>query len=140
MWRNALVLLAICVTALVSLGGPSPAAAASCSYPGDGYCHYASNINLYTYADSACWWINGEACSAYNTWIQNAVQFGGTITGQVYQGFENTSTTRGRIFTPTPTQTYAITPGTLQMSGSLRANISWWSGTTNLVTDAKAHT
>ena len=87
---------------------------------------------------NACWYRYGEVCSGWSYWSVNGVSktcYGGcdaygNTTGMILYGFENYERIRGR-FTVGSGKFY-MSPSGLDMGGYLRAQVTWWSGVSQI--------
>lgn len=132
--RIALLLGLLCVTAVVALVQPSQAAAGWC-WPG---CSSFGLLGPGTSTNNGCWYSYGEICSGWSYWSTNGVYKTCypscnwyDTPGEILYGFENSQRIRGGV-TRNIGKRY-IQPGDVGMGGYLRAQVSWWSGTTSQI-------
>jgi hypothetical protein len=134
MRRIALLLLLAAVASVVALTAPSNASAGWC-WPN---CSNFGLLGPSTSTYNACWYRSGEVCSGWSYWSLNGVaktcypgcDGSGNTTGQILYGFESYSTIRGRF--TVRTGKHYISPGDVGMGGYIRAQITWWSGVSQI--------
>jgi hypothetical protein len=125
-----LVLVTGCVAFAVALARPATASAGWC-WPS---CGSYGFLSQWTSTGNGCWFSSGEVCSYYGNWFNVGIaktcypgcDWNYNTTGIVLYGFENRDRIRGR-FTGKADTVY-VQPWELSMSGSLRAQVTWYSG------------
>lgn len=133
------VIACACVAAVAALAQPSPASAAWCWPSCSSYGYLGPSTSTYT----GCWFSSGEVCSYYNTWFNVGLaktcypgcDWNYNTTGVLLFGFENHERIRGR-FTGKGAVTLYVRPSEVSMSGSLRAQATWYSGPASQVNAA----
>jgi hypothetical protein len=131
MTRFLLLLALCCSAAVVALAQPSRAAAGWC-WPN---CSSYGYLGQYTSTYNGCWFSSGEVCSYYGSWFNMGVaktcypgcDWNYNTTGVILYGFENHDRIRGR-YTSHAGNTVYVRPSELGMSGSLRAQVTWYGG------------
>ncbi|MFL5945845.1 MAG: hypothetical protein ACJ74D_05525 [Gaiellaceae bacterium] len=132
------VIACACVTAVVALARPASASAGWC-WPG---CSSWGYLGAGTSTQNGCWYASGEVCSYWASWQVNGISkkcypgcdwFNNT-TGMVLYGFENRERIRGRL--TVKSDTVYIAPSNVAMSGTLRAQVAWYSGPASLLNAA----
>jgi hypothetical protein len=125
-----LVIVLACAATVVALTRPADASAGWCwpSCSGYGYLGQATSTN------NGCWYSRGEVCSYYGSWFNTGIaktcypgcDWNYNTTSMVLYGFENRERIRGRL--TVKADTVYLRPSDLGMSGSLRAQATWYSG------------
>ena len=124
------VIACACVAAVAAFARPAPAAAGWC-WPG---CSSYGFLSQWASTNNGCWFSSGEVCSYYGYWFNVGIaktcypscDWNYNTNGIVLYGFENHDRIRGR-FTGKADTVY-VQPYELSMSGSLRAQVTWYSG------------
>jgi hypothetical protein len=119
-----------CGAAAFALAKPAPAAAGWC-WPN---CSAFGFLGQSTSSSNGCWFSSGEVCSYYGAWFNMGINktcypgcdWLGNTRGVLLYGFENHDRIRG-YFTDYAETVYAY-PKYLGMGGSLRAQVTWYSG------------
>ena len=133
-----LVIAGACAAAVVALARPAPASAGWC-WPG---CSFYGYLGAGTSTNNGCWYASGEVCSYWGAWQVNGIAkkcypgcdyYYNTI-GVVLYGFENRERIRGRL--TLKADTVYISPANVAMSGTLRAQVAWYSGPASLLNAA----
>jgi len=131
MKRLVLFLIACaCAAGVFALARPAPASAGWC-WPD---CSSYGFLSQWSSTNTGCWYPTGEVCSYYNSWVNVGVRktcypgcdWNNNTRGIILYGFENHDRIRG-YFTE-KTGTYYMQPYEVYMSGSLRAQVTWYSG------------
>lgn len=131
MKRIALFLIACaCAAAAFALARPAPASAGWC-WPD---CSSHGFLSQWTSTYNGCWYASGEVCSYYGNWVNIGVNktcypgcdWNYNTRGIILYGFENHDRIRG-YFTG-KASTFYLQPYEVYMSGSLRAQVTWYSG------------
>jgi hypothetical protein len=141
MRRIVLFLLATaCAALVVAVARPAPAAAGWCwpSCSGYGY------LGQWTSTNNGCWFSSGEVCSYYGSWFNMGVRktcypgcdWNYNTTGVILYGFENHDRIRGRFTSRGGANTLYVEPYELGMSGSLRAQATWYGGPASQINTA----
>ncbi|OAI54669.1 hypothetical protein AYO48_01045 [Gaiella sp. SCGC AG-212-M14] len=139
MTRLALLFSVIAAAAAIGLAQPSGAAAGWCWPSCSGY----GMLGPGTSTANGCWYYS-EVCSGWGYWYLNGVsktcypgcdRYNGT-NGKILYGYENRDRIRGN-FTTYYGKRY-VQPGELGMGGYLRAQVTWWAGTTSQINVAVA--
>jgi hypothetical protein len=131
MTRFVFLLALCCIAAVVALTQPSRASAGWC-WPN---CSNYGYLSQYTSTNNGCWFSSGEVCSYYGSWFNVGVaktcypgcDWNYNTTGVILYGFENHDRIRGR-YTVRASNTVYVRPSELDMSGSLRAQVTWYGG------------
>jgi hypothetical protein len=131
MTRFVFLLALCCIAAVVALTQPSRASAGWC-WPN---CSNYGYLGQYTSTNNGCWFSSGEVCSYYGSWFNVGVaktcypgcDWNYNTTGVILYGFENHDRIRGR-YTVRASNTVYVRPSELDMSGSLRAQVTWYGG------------
>jgi hypothetical protein len=134
MKRLALFFAMVAAAAAVSVSQPRNASAGWCWPSCGGY----GLIGASTVAPNGCWY-RTEVCSGWGYWYLNGVSktcypgcsSTGNTTGTILYGFENASRIRGNFMSMAGKR--YIQPADVGMGGYLRAQVSWWSGSTSQV-------
>jgi hypothetical protein len=124
------VIASACAAAVVALAKPAPASAGWC-WP---TCSNYGFLGQWTSTNNGCWYSSGEVCSYYGYWFNMGIaktcypgcDWNYNTTSMVLYGFENRERIRGRL--TVKADTVYIQPSYVGMSGSLRAQVSWYSG------------
>jgi hypothetical protein len=132
------VVACACVAAVAALGRPSSASAGWC-WP---ECSFYGYLGSATSTHTGCWYPSGEVCSYWSNWQVNGIakkcypgcDFNLNTTGMVLYGFENRERIRGRL--TVKANVMYIAPSNVDMSGSLRAQVAWYSGPASLLNAA----
>jgi hypothetical protein len=130
MTRFALLFALCCTAVIVALVSPSRASASWCWPNCSGYGYLGPSTSTY----NGCWFSSGEVCSYYGYWFNMGIaktcypgcDWNYNTQGVVLYGFENHDRIRG-YFTAKADTVYAR-PSYLGMSGSLRAQVTWYGG------------
>jgi hypothetical protein len=130
MTRFLLLFALCCIAAVVALAQPSRASAGWCWPNCSAYGYLGPSTSTY----NGCWFASGEVCSYYGSWFNVGIaktcypscDWNNRTTGVVLYGFENHDRIRGR-FTDRADTVY-VRPFELSMSGSLRAQVTWYGG------------
>jgi hypothetical protein len=125
-----LLLAGACAAFVVALARPATAAAGWCwpSCSSHGYLGQSTSTN------NGCWYSSGEVCSYYGSWFNIGIDktcypscnWNYQTTGVILYGFENRDRIRGRY--TVKADTLYVQPSELGMSGSLRAQVTWYGG------------
>lgn len=134
MSRIALLVAVAVGVSVVALAQPSKASAGWC-WPN---CSSYGLLGQSTSTYNACWYRSGEVCSGWAYWSVNGVaktcypgcDGSGNTTGQILYGFESYDKIRGRF--TVGTGKFYISPSGLGMGGYLRAQVTWWSGVSQI--------
>jgi hypothetical protein len=134
MSRIALLVAVVAGASVVGLAQPSKASAGWC-WPN---CSSYGLLGQSTSTYNACWYRSGEVCSGWAYWSVNGVaktcypgcDGSGNTTGQILYGFESYDRIRGRF--TVGTGKFYISPAGLGMGGYLRAQVTWWSGVSQI--------
>jgi hypothetical protein len=139
--KRILLLLIACgvAAAAFALARPAPASAGWC-WP---TCSTYGFIGQWTSTNTGCWYSSGEVCSYYGNWFNVGVaktcypgcDWNYNTTGVILYGFENHDRIRGR-FTSRASNTLYVRPYELGMSGLVRAQVTWYAGTSQINTAA----
>ena len=129
------VLATACAALLVALARPTAASAGWCWPNCSGYGYLGQSTSTY----NGCWYSSGEVCSYYGSWFNvgiNKTCYPGcdwnyNTTGVILYGFENHDRIRGRL-TSKAWNTVYVRPSDLGMSGLVRAQVTWYAGTSQL--------
>ncbi|HWJ32627.1 MAG TPA: hypothetical protein VNR59_09825 [Gaiellaceae bacterium] len=133
-----LVLLFIacgCAAAAFAVARPATATASWC-WP---TCSTYGFLGQWTSTYTGCWYATGEVCSYYGNWFNIGVaktcypgcDWNYNTTGVILYGFENHDRIRGR-FTSKAANTVYVRPWELGMSGLVRAQVTWYAGTSQI--------
>jgi hypothetical protein len=130
MKRIAIMFAVLALAAVAALSQPSHASAGWC-WPSCGSYGY-----LGPWTNNGCWY-NAAACSGWGYWYLNGEAKAcypmcdgwSNTSGQILYGFENSDRIRGRFTTYSGTR--YIRPADVSMGGYLRAQVTWWSGSTS---------
>lgn len=125
-----LVIACACAAAVAALARPGSASAGWC-WP---TCSSYGNLGPGTSTYNGCWYGSGEVCSYWAAWQVNGIakrcypscDYYSNTTGMVLYGFENRERIRGRL--TVKADTVYISPTNVSMSGTLRAQVAWYSG------------
>jgi hypothetical protein len=125
-----LVCACVCIAAVAALARPGAASAGWCWPNCSGYGYLGQWTSTY----NGCWFSSGEVCSYYGYWWNMGIaktcypgcNWNYQTTGVVLYGFENHERIRG-VFTA-KADTVTVRPSDLYMSGSLRAQVTWYGG------------
>ncbi|MFL5967981.1 MAG: hypothetical protein ACJ74L_00155 [Gaiellaceae bacterium] len=126
-----LLIAVACVAAVAGFARTSSAEAGWC-WPS---CSSYGYLGEGTSTNTGCWYSRGEVCSWYGSWFNVGVaktcypgcDWNYNTTGVVLYGFENHERIRGR-FTSKASNTVYVQPAELGMGGSLRAQVTWYAG------------
>jgi hypothetical protein len=123
----------------VGLAQPSTASAGWC-WPN---CSDYGMLGPGTTTWNGCWYSGSEVCSGWGYFYLNGVKKSCypcdstyPTSGKILYGFENSARIRGN-FTMSPNTLY-VRPSDLGMGGYLRAQVTWWSGTSSQINVAAA--
>jgi hypothetical protein len=124
------VITCACAAAVVALARPASASAGWC-WPD---CSNYGFLSQWTSTNNGCWYSSGEVCSYYGYWFNMGIaktcypgcDWNYNTRGVVLYGFENRERIRG-VFTAKANTVY-VRPSELGMSGSLRVQVTWYSG------------
>jgi hypothetical protein len=124
-----------CAAAVVAVARPASASASWC-WP---TCSTYGFLGQWTSTNTGCWYASGEVCSYYDNWFNIGVaktcypgcDWNYNTTGVILYGFENHDRIRGRL-TSKAWNTVYVRPSDLGMSGLVRAQATWYAGTSQL--------
>jgi hypothetical protein len=129
------VIACACVAAVATLARPSSASAGWC-WPG---CGSYGLLGQWTSTNTGCWFSSGEVCSYYNSWFNVGMaktcypgcDWNYNTTGVALYGFENHDRIRGK-FSSKGAVTLYLQPYEVGMGGPLRAQVTWYSGVSQI--------
>ena len=133
-----LVIACACAAAVAALARPTSASAGWC-WP---TCSSNGLLGSGTSTNNGCWYSRGEVCSPWGGWVLNGIakkcypmcDYYFNTTAMVLYGFENRERIRGRL--TVKAETVYISPSNVSMSGTLRAQVAWYSGPTSVLNAA----